>query len=383
MFTVGIPKEIKALEKRVGLTPQAVGELRRQKIRVLVQSGAGEGSHYSDEQYKAKGAQIVPDAKSVYRQANLIQKVKEPQPPEFGLLHKDQILFSFLHLASPAQREVVHALKQSGVTAIGYETVEKKGLVPLLAPMSEIAGGLSAGYAGFFHERKFLKMKKENYPSNLIEELEAIARVYPEAPKNLKIGNVVIFGGGSAGKRAMEIALQMKGHVTLIEKDSRRLKDLRIKMKKTKGIEFCAPEERLETAYAKADVFIGCVHVPGHKALHILSRDHFKKVCARKKKIIMDVAIDQGGNFPESRVTQYPDPVYVDSYGNLRFGVTNIPSLCGKGATEALSRRTVVYTIAMAKNFEEALWQFPELVPGINVIEGRVVHPAVIQAHPQ
>ncbi len=383
MITLGIPKEVKPLEKRVGLIPSAVKILTEKGIKVLVEKNAGVGSGFPDSDYEKNGAEIVPDAASVYGQAGLIQKIKEPQSSEFNLLRKDQILFCFLHLASPDQCKLVQALVSAGTLAIGYETFEVDGKLPLLAPMSEIAGGLASAYGAFFQAfpPPFSSPRKtgggeEGGKEKLAAQLEKIASQYPHFDKTFKIGKVVIFGGGVAGFKAMEIALELGGSVTMIEMNPERANFLK---KFTPSV--LNPREDLTKALEAADVIIGCVHSRGQRAQLILDAETLKKVSAAKKKVLMDVSIDQGGNFPESHSTTYLDPVYRDSFGNLRFCVSNIPSLCGLAASKAISEISLPYTTALAKNPQQAFQSFPELKKAINVHSGKVLIPAILEAH--
>lgn len=388
MLTVGIPSEIKPLEKRVGLVPSAVSALTRLGISVAVQKGAGLGSGFSDEDYVKARARILEDAQSIYQTAGLIQKVKEPLPAEFPLLRSGQILFCFLHLASPENSELVKALVTSGVTAIGYETLEVKGRLPLLMPMSEIAGALSSAYAAYFHSLDLISKGIKALPQDFLSQLEKIAASYPNLVSSAKIGNVVIFGGGIAGEKAMEVALKLKASVTVIEKSLTRREEIKEKIKR--GLAPClsgrqaelqgawphqvlAPDELTETILVDADILIGCVHSKGARAIQVLTPELLKKISAKKKKIIMDVSIDQGGNFPEAHATTYQNPIYQDSFGNIRFAVANIPSLCGRYASEALSEKSYHYTLALADDAEEAFRDLPELAQAVNVHNREII----------
>jgi len=379
MLSVGIPREIKPFEKRVGLTPKDVGIITNHGINVFVESQAGSLSGFDDNAYKQYGAMIVWDQKGLYQKSQLIKKIKEPLDSEFALL-KDKILFSFLHLASPECCDLVRALQANYVTAIGYETVEVEGRNILLAPMSEIAGGLAAIYGGLLLKDRQLGFV-ENDP-NLTEKLQISASIYPKTPKDMRIGRVVIFGGGVAGEKAMELALQMEGEVTLVEKDARRRQFLIEKWENdTDSLCVLGCEDDISHVIQEADVMIGCVHRSGHRADQLFASEYLREVSLKRKKVILDVAVDQGGNFPETRATTYNRPVYVDSYGNLRFAVANMPSFCGKAASELMSSKTLEYTLAMAKNLEKTLLVFPELKRALNVQDGEVLHPAIRIAH--
>lgn len=376
MLTVGIPKEIKTREKRVGLTPEMVKALRKLGIPVLVQKGAGSESGFSDEDYLRADADLVSDAKELYARADLIQKVKEPLAAEYPLLRRGQILFCFLHLASPAHCDLAKALVRSGVTAIGFETLEANGRMPILAPMSEIAGGLSAVFAGYFSSISLVEDHRIKYPGNFFEELEKVASLYPSIPAALKLKNVLIFGGGVAGQKAMEVAIEMGAAVTVVEKKPDRRKGLEEKKAKV-----FSSEEPMDLPLEAADVLIGAVHVRGRRALQVVNEDQLSRASKHKKKIMMDVAIDQGGNFPEARPTTYDDPLYLDSWGNLRFAVANIPSLSGRAASEVLSQQSFHYTAALADNPEEAMNELPELARAVNVRGEEILIPAIREAH--
>lgn len=367
MLTLGIPKEIKPLEKRVGLTPESAAEIVGMGSKVLVQSGAGELSAFTDEEYKNAGADIVETAQEVYSYADVIQKVKEPLEPEFALLKNGQILFSYLHLASQENCPLIKILKDKKITAIAYETLESNGRLPLLAPMSEIAGSLSVAYAAFFAHM-------ENV-TDLTAELEMIAEKYPSWPKLLPPGKVVIWGGGVAGQSALATALKLGAQVSVVEKDPARHSSL-----KKLGADVFFPQESDPRVLADADVFVGSVHVRGTRALQVLTPEQLKQASAGKKKIIMDISIDQGGNFPESRATTYARPIYKDSFGNLRFCVANIPSLCGRGATQALSREVLPWTEKILVS-RDAWTHSEELRNAVNIHDGKVMLPAIAEAH--
>ena len=374
---VGIPKEIKLLEKRVGLTPSAVRKLTARGIRVLVEQDAGLLSGFSDSEYRQSGAGIAPDARHLYEDANLIQKVKEPLEAEFGFIRPGHLFFCFLHLASPENSKLGEALVKSGCTAIGFETVESEGKLPILAPMSRIAGGLAAAYAAYFQNLPLAQTlspegRKQgegafSYPSGFHEGLERVAGFYPDFSGKLSIGKTVIFGGGIAGASALTAVLQMKGEAAIVESGEERRKYL----KNFTSFVF-ASDEIPETVLAGADILIGCVHARGRQAIHVFDEAKLLKISAARKKIILDVAIDQGGNFPEARSTTYRSPLYQDSWGNLRFAVPNIPSFCGRAASEAISEAAFPYTEALALNPEEAFRRFPELERGINVSNGQM-----------
>ncbi len=381
MIVVGVPREIKPHERRVGLTPKGTRFLRKSDVSVLVEKGAGLASGYADEEYEMQGAKIASDARTLYANAALIQKVKEPQPAEYPFLGRQHILFCFLHLASPENCDLVKTLLRAGTTSIGFETVEVNGKTPVLKPMSEIAGALAAIYAAFFQRSGLVWDKKIILPSDFLGKLSAVAAQYPSCPAGWDIGRVVIFGGGVAGQKAAEFSLLMRGEVLIVEKNEARRKELRSQWADTKQLSVLGPEDEIQSFLEKADVLIGCVHMPGRRAVRVLDISTLKSISLERKKIIMDVAVDQGGNFPETHGAMYENPIFLDSCGNLRFAVANMPSLCGRGASDALTEATLPYTAAMAVDFETAMRRYPELLRAINTKDGFLKNPAIEEAH--
>lgn len=376
MAIVGVPKEVKPLEKRVGLTPSVVSKLTQRGIKVLIQKHAGEESGFEDADYQKSGATIVTDAAAVYAQADMIQKVKEPQPSEFDLLRPGQIFFCYLHLASPEQCHLVRALQQSKVTAIGFETVETGGRLPLLAPMSEIAGGLASAYASLIAERVTVENDRLKIPNDFLSDLSRTANDYPDFGGCASPGKVVIWGGGVAGQKAMRVAMNLRGQVTVIEKNPERQRMLEVQ-----GARVITPEKVSDAILEEADVFIGCVHMRGERAAKMMSDADLEKTSLKRKKIIVDVSIDQGGNFPQAHSTTYADPLYLDSFGNIRFSVANMPSLCGRAASELLSDAAFPYTQALGESPVQAFKKYPELAAAINVQEGKIKLSHIEDAH--
>ena len=390
VLPVGIPKEIKTGERRVSLTPAGVQKLCRQNIPVYVEKNAGLLSSFSDEDYKRSGAVILNDRKELWKKAELIKKVKEPIPDEFELFRPEHLIFTYLHLASPSERPLIEALKRSKVTAIAYETIEQNGEFKLLAPMSEIAGVLAACFSGIFKNVISVSGKNISGMEQAKVKMVELAAQYPAVPKNLPAGNVLILGGGHVGEGAARTASRMGSAVTLSELSGARREALRQKFsaedKKGTGLKTCPLDVRIidpkdqnvyEAALVSSDVVIAAVHVGGKRAPIIVDSALLEKISAKKKKIILDISIDQGGNVAGSRPTDYETPLYLDSFGNLRFSVTNIPSLCGKGASLALERVSLDYTMALAQGLELSLNRYPELKTGINIWNGKVVHPAL------
>ncbi|MBI3314296.1 MAG: hypothetical protein HYZ83_08690 [Candidatus Omnitrophica bacterium] len=381
MLTVGIPKEIKSKEKRVGMTPSLVQKLTSWGIPVLVEKNAGAESGFSDAQYEKAGAAVIASHAGLFAKSDLIQKVKEPLAPEFKLLRKDQILFCFLHLASPSNCALVKALVHSGATALGFETLVVEGKVPVLKPMSEIAGSLAAIYAAYFCSVPIVFDGRVKYPADFFKTVELLAESYPDFPRSMRMPKTVIFGGGVAGLKAAQYGLKMGAHMTVVEKNEDRLEALQKQYQDEKRLCFVSPKELSDKHLEAAEVFIACVHHPGKRAEPVLDEERLGNVSQKLRKIMIDISIDQGGNFPESRPSSYEDPLYLDSYGNLRFAVANIPSLCGRGASEALEKAAFPYTLALAKNGRDAFKKIPELKNAINVDRGKVLIADIRKAH--
>lgn len=375
MLSVGIPKEIKPLEKRVGLIPSAVKILCEKGIKIFLQTGAGSLSGYTDEAYEKSGAEILRDAKALFAKSDLILKVKEPQPSEYDYFRADQILFCFLHLASPDHCELVKALTRNHVLAIGFETVQEAGRFPLLAPMSEIAGSLAAAYAGVLHGSDIIKVSKLD-SSSVLKLLESAAEKFPDYSGLPSPGRAVIFGGGVAGFQALETALKLKSQVCVIEKDAARREFL-----KRFVPDVFSPDRVPQSILEKAETLIGCVHSRGARAFSVLSEKKIREISQNQRKILVDISIDQGGNFPGSHPTTYENPVYFDELRNLRFCVANMPSLCGRGASEVLSNALLPYVTDLAEDPEKAFRHFPSLKDAINIQAGKICLEEIRQAH--
>ena len=376
MFSVGVPQEIKTLEKRVGLTPEAVKELTREKIEVFVEKNAGIKSGFSDTDYEKAGATVVGTNKELYARSQIIQKVKEPLTAEFSFLRHDHILFCFLHLASQENCALTEVLMQSKCTAIGFETLRVDGKIPLLAPMSQIAGGLSASYSAMIPSKSTIKNGKIHYEADFFHEMEQMASAYPHPYGNYRLGHVIIFGAGVAGKSACEAALQYGAKITFIEKN-----DFTRKKLQSEGLTVFSPDDPRDAILKSADVLIGCAHVIGQRAGHVLSSSELAKASKDKTKVIMDISIDQGGNFPESHSTNYSDSLYIDSWGNRRFAVPNIPSLAGKSTSIKISEASLFYTRLLARHGVKAFEISKVLAEAINVSTGKILIDAIRKAH--
>ena len=398
---VGIPKELKRGERRVSLTPQGVRFLHEQAVTIYIEENAGLLSGFSNEEYKRAGGILVHDAATLWEKARLIKKVKEPIESEFQFFSSQHIIFTYLHLASPSAEPLILALQKSKTTAIAYETIEKNGETPLLTPMSEVAGTLVAYYGAIFKKHitisgnKIVGIEKAKV---LMEEFAADytskSQIATPAEKHggLAMTNVrfLILGGGHVGKCAAQMAAQMGGDIWISEISEAKRKQLRNYFKPNEprmfgrgSINIIDPSnlKQYHECLASADVIIGAVHSAGKRAPLVIDQELLKKISSVKPKIILDVSIDQGGNIAESRPTDYETPLELDSFGNLRFSVTNIPSFCGRGASVALEAASLEYTRQLAQGLECAVQISPELKTGINVLKGEVVHPAVSEAH--
>jgi alanine dehydrogenase len=355
---IGVPREIKDQENRVGLLPSGTYQLVKRGHSVLVERGAGVGSGYLDEAYAAAGAEMLDDHAAIYRQAELIVKVKEPLPSEYGLLCRGQLLFTYLHLA--ANRELTLALLQSGVTALGYETVEVNRRLPLLEPMSEIAGRMAVLVGGYF-------LGKQMGGSGVL--LGGVPGVLP--------GRVVVLGGGASGINAARMATGLGADVTILEVDLERMRFLDITLHTAHTL--YSSEAHLIDLLPTVDLLIAAVLLPGAKAPKLISRAMLRQM--RPGSVLVDIAIDQGGCAETSRPTTHDHPVFVDE-GVSHYCVTNMPGAYARTATQALTNVTYRYIEILADmGLKEACRVQPALVGGINVINGKVTHKAVAQAH--
>jgi alanine dehydrogenase len=356
---VGVPTEIKSDEYRVALTPIGVRELEEHGHEVTIQSGSGEGSAIPDEAFAAQGARIVADAESVFADAELILKVKEPQPTEVGLLRPKHTLFTYLHLA--ANPELARLLCDSGATCIAYETVEDaNGRLPLLAPMSEIAGKI-ATQAGAFMLEKPLGGR-----GILLGGVPGVASA-----------TVMIIGGGVVGMNAAFIAIGMEADVFVFDTSIDRLRDLDIALNgrcSTVHSSTLAIEEMLP----RADLVIGAVLIHGARAPRVIKRDQLELM--KPAAVLVDVSIDQGGCFETSRPTTHSNPTYeVD--GIIHYCVTNMPGAVPVTSTYALTNATLPYVLALADfGAREAAARDPGLRLGVNVAGGRITNPAVAES---
>ena len=357
-MTIGVPKEIKQQEYRVALPPSGAYQLIRGGHRVLVERNAGAGAGFPDADYAQAGAEIVDTHECVFAEADLIVKVKEPQPSEYPLLRRGQLLFTYLHLA--ASRELTEALMKSGVTALAYETIEVNRRLPLLEPMSEIAGRMSVLVGGYF-------LAKHCGGTGTL--LGGVPGVLP--------GRVVVIGGGAAGVNAARMAQGLGADVTILEVDLDRMRVLDITLHTAHTL--YSHESHLMDLLPTVDLLIGAVLVPGAKAPRLIRREMLRRM--RPGSVLVDIAIDQGGCAETSRPTTHHDPVFVEE-GVTHYCVANMPAAYSRTATQALTNVTYRYVELLADHgLAEACQRQPALVGGINVMNGRVTCKAVAEAH--
>lgn len=355
---IGIPKEIKAGENRVALTPAGAAELHQRGHNVCVMRGAGEASGFADERYQQAGALLIDSLADVYACADLIVKVKEPQAEEYGLLRSNQMLFTYLHLA--ADRVLTEALLASGASCIAYETlVDGQGRLPLLAPMSEIAGRMAV-QAGAHH----LEMAQGG-KGVLLGGIPGVAPA-----------NVLILGGGVVGANAAAMAVGMGAQVHILDKSIARLRHLDEQWRGRVVCEF-ATQERVDALALQSDLVIGGVLNTGASAPQLLSR----AVIARMEKgsVLVDVAIDQGGCFATSRPTTHQHPTYIEE-GVVHYCVANIPSAVGRTATLGLTNATLLYIVRLADAGLAALQADTGFCAGLNMHRGQLTHAGVAEA---
>ncbi|WP_119168406.1 alanine dehydrogenase [Algihabitans albus] len=357
---VGVPKEIKTKEYRVGLMPASVRELVHHGHAVTVEAGAGAGIGFEDAAYRAAGAEVVDSAEDVFADADMIVKVKEPQANEIARLREDQILFTYLHLAP--DRPQTEGLLRSGATAIAYETVtDAAGRLPLLAPMSEVAGRMSVQVGAHC-------LEKEQGGAGLL--LGGV----PGTPA----ARVVVLGGGVSGSNAARMAMGMEAHVTVIDKSLPTLDRLDLRFGGQLNTIF-STVETLEQHVQGADLVIGAVLVPGAAAPKLVTRE---MVAAMKPgAVLVDIAIDQGGCFETSRATTHDDPTYVIDEV-VHYCVANMPGAVARTATSALNNATLPFVLALAdKGARKALAEDRNLLNGLNAAQGKLTYRAVAEAH--
>jgi alanine dehydrogenase len=358
-MNIGVPKEIKNNEYRVAITPSGVREFVKNGHTVFIETNAGAGSAISDADYQKVGAQILPTADEVWAKADLVLKVKEPIAAEYTRMRSGQVLFTYLHLA--ASKECTDALIFSGITAIAYETVEVNGALPLLAPMSEVAGRMAAQVGA-------AALQKSAGGRGVL--LGGVPGVRP--------GKVLVLGGGIAGLAAATIAHGMRADVTVFDINKKRLSDIDQIFSGTVTTLISNTHE-IEEQAVEADLVIGAVLVHGAKAPKLISNELVKKM--KPGAVLVDIAIDQGGCFEDSKPTTHADPTF-KVHDTLFYCVANMPGAVPFTSTYALSNATLPYALALAnKGWQAALAADPALAKGLNVHEGEVYYQAVAEAH--
>ncbi len=353
---VGVPKEVKSHEYRVGLTPGAVREFTARGHEVSVQQGAATAIGFSDDAYRAAGAAIVPGAEAVFERAELVVKVKEPQASEIAMLHKGQVLFTYLHLA--ADREQTEGLMRSGATCIAYETVtDSRGSLPLLSPMSEVAGRMSVQVGAHCLERE-----------------QGGAGILLGGVAGVPAAQVVVLGGGVSGTNAIRMAVGLGAYVTVIDRSIPRLRELEAEFGGRVQTLF-STAQAIEQSVQAADLVIGAVLVPGAAAPKLVTRAMVAAM--RPGSVLVDIAIDQGGCFETSRPTSHAKPTFIE-HGVVHYCVTNMPGAVARTSTLALGNATLPFALELAdKGWHVALRKDVHLRAGLNIHDGRITYPAV------
>lgn len=353
---IGIPKEIKNNENRVGMTPAGVAELIRHGHQVMVQHTAGENSGFSDDQYEKVGAAILPDIEAVYQEAEMIIKVKEPIEAEYKLIKKDQLVFTYFHFA--CDRRLTDAMIESGAVCLAYETVETDNhQLPLLIPMSEVAGRMATLNGAYYLQ------KTKGGKGKLISGVPGVDRT-----------KVLILGGGTVGEAAARMACGLGADVWITDISLPRLRQLEMKLP-INAHTLYSTEHNIRMMLPDTDIVVGSVLVPGDKAPHLITKDMLKIM--QPGTVLVDVAIDQGGCFETSRPTTHSEPVYTVD-GIVHYAVANIPGAVPNTSTMALTNATLRYAIALAdKGWKKACKDDPALYRGLNIVNGKVTFKAV------
>ncbi len=353
---VGIPKEIKNNENRVGMTPAGVAELVRRGHEVSVQHTAGEGSGFADDEYMKAGARILPTIEAVYRECDMIVKVKEPIEPEYELVRPGQLLFTYFHFA--CEKELTEAMLKSGAVCLAYETVQlPNGSLPLLQPMSEVAGRMATLNGAYYLQ------KTKGGKGKLISGVPGVSPA-----------KVLVLGGGVVGEAAALMAAGLGADVTIADISLPRLRQLDIETPANVHTLYSS-EHNIRKMLPTVDIIVGSVLVPGDKTPHLITKEMLKLM--EPGTVLVDVAIDQGGCFETSRPTTHSDPVYIEE-GIVHYCVANIPGAVPNTSTLALTNATLHYAIALAdKGWQQACKDDGALAKGLNIVEGKVVFKAV------
>ena len=353
---VGVPKEIKNNENRVGMTPSGVAELINHGHQVFVQHTAGEGSGFSDESYQQVGAQILPTIEAVYAEADMIVKVKEPIEPEYPLVRQGQVVFTYFHFA--CEEQLTHAMLKSKAVCIAYETVERDDhSLPLLIPMSEVAGRMATQNGAYYLQ------KTQGGKGKLMAGVPGV-----------KPAKVLVLGGGTVGEAAARIAAGMGADVTITDVSLPRLKQLSAEMPANVHTLFSS-EHNIRQELPDVDIIVGSVLIPGDAAPKLITRDMLPLM--QQGTVLVDVAIDQGGCFETSHPTTHSDPVYTID-GIVHYAVANIPGAVPNTSTIALTNATLRYAVALAdKGWQQACRDDISLFRGVNMVDGKCTYEAV------
>jgi alanine dehydrogenase len=353
---VGIPKEIKNNENRVGMTPAGVAAMTARGHEVFVQHTAGDGSGFSDDEYVGAGAKILPTIEDVYREAEMIVKVKEPIEPEYNLVRKGQLLFTYFHFA--CEKELTDAMLKSGAICLAYETVQlPNGTLPLLQPMSEVAGRMATLNGAYYLQ------KTKGGKGKLISGVPGVSPA-----------KVLVLGGGVVGEAAARMAAGLGADVTIADISLPRLRQLDIETPANVHTLYSS-SHNIRQQLPTVDIVIGSVLVPGDKTPHLITRDMLKIM--EPGTVLVDVAIDQGGCFETSRPTTHSEPVYIEE-GIVHYCVANIPGAVPNTSTLALTNATLRYALSLAdKGWRKACQDDSSLAKGLNIVEGKVVFKAV------
>ena len=356
---IGILKEIKTEEYRVSMTPAGVEVMKMNNHSVMVEKGAGIGSGFTNSVYEKAGAEIVNTAKEIYKRADMVMHVKEPLPQEYKLIRKNQIVFTYLHLA--AAEELTQALIKSNSVCIAYETIQSaNGTLPLLTPMSEVAGRMAIQQGA-----KYLEMAQGG--EGVL--LGGVPGVDP--------GTVVVLGGGVVGTNAAKMACGIGAKVYLLDMNLERLRYLSDVMPSNCFLLMSTPRT-IRKLIKEADVVVGAVLVPGAKAVKLVTKDMLKTM--KRGSVLVDVAIDQGGCFETSKPTTHSDPIFIID-GVIHYCVANMPGAVAKTSTLALTNATLPYAVEIAnKGWKKAIKENPEIRPGANIVKGKVCHQGVADA---
>ncbi len=354
---VGIPKEVKEHEYRVAMTPEGVMELKKDNHRIIVERSAGEGSGFYDEEYQQAGAELS-DKKSLFKESELIIKVKEPLPSEYSLFQHGQALFTYLHLA--ANPELADFMLEKRIAGFAYETLEQNGVLPLLVPMSEVAGRMAPLMAAYYLQRVY-----------------GGQGILMPGTDSIEPARVVVLGAGVVGMNAVQVAFGMGARVAVINRGQEKLKHIE-RVFNGKVETFPATPENIEANVLKADALIGAVLIPGAKAPKLVSKELVSKM--KKGAVIVDVSVDQGGCVETTRPTSHTDPVYTVD-GVIHYSVANMPGAYPRTSTFALSKRTLPYIKSIAENgIKWAAKEDKQLRSALNTYNGEITHSALAES---